>query len=158
MALTLLTEMPDAARYDIKILATDIDPNVLATAEAGIYEPSLLEPVPDGMRRNWFTPLNDGSGRMRANDELRNLISFNKLNLIGSWPMKGKFQVVFCRNVVIYFENDTQEAIWSRFVPLMDDDAVLYIGHSERVSGPAEAHLINGGITIYRKCGAGGEK
>jgi chemotaxis protein methyltransferase CheR len=85
MALTLLTEMPDAARYDIKILATDIDPNVLATAEAGIYEPSLLEPVPDGMRRNWFTPLNDGSGRMRANDELRNLISFNKLNLIGSW-------------------------------------------------------------------------
>ncbi|MDD2705805.1 MAG: protein-glutamate O-methyltransferase, partial [Acidocella sp.] len=124
MALTLLSEMPDAGRYDIKILATDIDPNVLATGEAGIYEDSLLEPVPAAMRKTWFTPVN--GGQMRANDELRALISFRKLNLIGSWPMKGKFQAVFCRNVVIYFENNTQEAIWSRFVPLMDDNVVLY--------------------------------
>jgi chemotaxis protein methyltransferase CheR len=153
MALTLLSEMPDAGRYDIKILATDIDPNVLATGEAGIYEDSLLEPVPVAMRKAWFTPVN--GGQMRAKDELRSLISFRKLNLIGSWPMKGKFQAVFCRNVVIYFENDTQEAIWSRFVPLMDDNAVLYIGHSERVSGPAEAYLHSDGITIYRKCGGG---
>jgi chemotaxis protein methyltransferase CheR len=157
MALTLLAGMPDAGRYDIKILATDIDPNVLATGEAGVYENSLLEPVPAPMRKTWFSPMNDESGRMRANDELRSLISFRKLNLIGSWPMKGKFQAVFCRNVVIYFENDTQETIWSRFVPLMAEDAALYIGHSERVSGPAEAHLRSDGVTIYCKR-AGGTK
>lgn len=151
MALTILSVMPDAYRYDVKILATDIDPNVLATGEAGIYEESALELVPAGLRKTWFSPLNDGSGRMRANDELRSLVSFRKLNLIGSWPMRGKFQAIFCRNVVIYFDGDTQEALWSRMMPLLEENGALYIGHSERVSGPAEALLANDGITTYRR-------
>lgn len=151
MALTMLSVMPDAYRYDVKILATDIDPNVLATGEAGIYEESALEPVPAALRKTWFSPLNDGSGRMRANDELRSLVSFRKLNLIGSWPMRGKFQAIFCRNVVIYFDGDTQEALWSRMMPLLEENGALYIGHSERVSGPAEELLANDGITTYRK-------
>ena len=70
--------------------------------------------------------------------KLRALVSFRKLNLIGDWPMRGKFQAIFCRNVVIYFENDTQEKIWSRIAAAADPDGALYIGHSERVSGPAE--------------------
>ena len=155
MALTVLALVPEAARYDVKILATDIDPNVLAVGEAGVYDEAALEPVPAALRRNWFTPVNGGSGRLRANDELRSLISFRKLNLIGSWPMRGRFQAIFCRNVVIYFDNGTQEALWSRMAPLLEENGALYIGHSERVSGPAEAQFANDGITTYRKRGGG---
>jgi chemotaxis protein methyltransferase CheR len=154
MALTLLQIMPDAPRYDIRILATDIDSNVLATGAAGCYEESLLEPVPAALRKTWFTPA--GNGQMQANHVLRSLVSFKKLNLIGNWPMRHKFQVMFCRNVVIYFELPTQEQIWSHMMPLLDDNGTLYIGHSERISGPAENFLRTDGITIYRKSGKGG--
>ena len=158
IALTLLSVMPDAPRHDVKILATDIDPNVLATGEAGIYDASALEPVPMSLRKAWFSSLNDGTGCLRANDELRGLVSFRKLNLIGSWPMRGKFHAIFCRNVVIYFDGDTQEAVWSRMTPLLEDNGALYIGHSERVSGPAEALFVNDGITTYRKRRSGEKK
>jgi chemotaxis protein methyltransferase CheR len=151
MALTLLGLMPDAPRFDIRILATDIDTNVLATGAAGIYEDSLLEPVPAPLRKTWFTAA--GPGQMQANDALRSLVSFKKLNLIGNWPMRGTFQVIFCRNVVIYFELATQEQIWAKMMPLLEDQGALYIGHSERISGSAEAVLRNDGITIYRKTG-----
>jgi chemotaxis protein methyltransferase CheR len=154
MALTLLSVMPDAPRFDIRILATDIDSNVLAAGAAGIYEETLLEPVPAALRKNWFTVA--GKGQLQANDTLRKLISFKKLNLIGHWPMRGKFQIIFCRNVVIYFELATQEKIWSHMMPLLEEQGALYIGHSERISGPAESLLRSDGITIYRKSGKGG--
>ncbi|WP_298283859.1 protein-glutamate O-methyltransferase CheR [Acidocella sp.] len=155
MALTLLEAMPDAARLDVRILATDIDPNMLREGEDGIYEDGLLEGVPPAMRRAHFTRQPDG--RWRVSEEVRRLVRFRRLNLIGHWPMKAKFQAVFCRNVVIYFDGQTQETIWSRFVPLLDDGGALYIGHSERVTGPAEPQFQNDGITIYRKLGAGGK-
>ncbi|MDE8347116.1 MAG: protein-glutamate O-methyltransferase [Acidocella sp.] len=158
MALTLLSVMPDAAKYDVKILATDIDPNMLKAGAEGIYDEAALEPVPASLRERWFRALNDGTGRRQAVDEMRKLVSFKKLNLIGSWPIRNKFHAVFCRNVAIYFENDTQEMIWSRFFPLLEDQAALYIGHSERVSGLAEALLRSDGITIYRPNGAKGAR
>ena len=156
MALTLLSVLPDAGRYDVKILATDIDPNVLRVGAEGIYDEAALEPVPAGLRTRWFAPLKDGTGRVRVAAELKALVSFKKLNLIGNWPMRGKFDAIFCRNVVIYFENDTQEAIWAKMLPLLDVNGALYIGHSERVSGLAEAGLRSDGITVYRKRAAGG--
>jgi chemotaxis protein methyltransferase CheR len=151
MALTLLGLMPDAPRFDIRILATDIDTNVLAAGAAGIYDEQLLEPVPAGLRKTWFNPA--GPGLMQANDTLRSLVSFKKLNLIGNWPMRGSFQIIFCRNVVIYFELATQEQIWAKMMPLLEEQGGLYIGHSERISGSAEQILRNDGITIYRKSG-----
>jgi chemotaxis protein methyltransferase CheR len=153
MALTLLQIMPDAPRYDIRILATDIDSNVLAVGAAGHYEEALLEPVPVALRKAWFIPV--GNGQMQANDVLRSLISFKKLNLIGNWPMRCKFQAIFCRNVVIYFELPTQEQIWARMMPLLEENGALYIGHSERISGATENLLRNDGITIYRKSDRG---
>lgn len=155
MALTLLGAMPDAPRFDIRILATDIDANVLAAGAAGIYEESLLEPVPAALRNNWFTPA--GRGHMQASETLRGIVSFKKLNLIGQWPMRGKFQIIFCRNVVIYFEQATQEQIWSHMMPLLEGQGALYIGHSERIGGAAESALHSDGITIYRKSGKGGD-
>ena len=157
VGLTLLQEMPDAGEYDIRILATDIDPNVLTVASTGIYDESQLTPVPEEMRRKWFKPLKDSSKRSQVKSELKQLITFRQLNLIGSWPMKETYQVIFCRNVVIYFDSKTQEAIWSRFHPMMEGGGTLYIGHSERISGSIEKHFLNDGATIYRTH-SGGEK
>lgn len=152
MAMTLLSLMPDAANHDVRILATDIDPNVVAEGRRGVYADGLVEPVPAELRNRWLKPAGDklGAKQWSVADELRDLVAFRELNLIGDWPMKGKFDAIFCRNVVIYFENDTQSRIWSRFIPLMTAPAALYIGHSERVIGPAANHLRADGITTYR--------
>jgi chemotaxis protein methyltransferase CheR len=147
IALTILSLMPDAANYDIKILGTDIDPNIIQLGQAGVYDMDALAPVPADLRQRWFSP--EATGGMRANEPLRNLVSFRRLNLIGHWPMQGTFQAIFCRNVVIYFDNDTQSQIWSRMTPLLAPHAAFYIGHSERITGPAEASLRSDGITTY---------
>ncbi|HTI00236.1 MAG TPA: protein-glutamate O-methyltransferase CheR [Acidisoma sp.] len=148
MAMTILSLMPEAHRHDIRILATDVDPNMIAFGQAGIYQSAALESIPGALRSRWFTNL--GSGDMQAGDELQSLVSFRKLNLIGNWPMSGRFHAIFCRNVVIYFNQETQSRIWERIAPLLDPNAALYIGHSERVSGPAERLLKSDGITTYR--------
>ncbi len=151
IALTILSLMPEAAQYDIRVLATDIDPNMIAMGREGVYSEAALRPVPPDLRRRWFTPVrtSDGSA-FGASEEMRAIVAFRELNLIGAWPMKGRFQAIFCRNVVIYFEEATQSRIWSRFVPLLTAGGHLYIGHSERVSGPAMADFQPEGITTYR--------
>jgi chemotaxis protein methyltransferase CheR len=151
IALTILSLLPEAGRHDIKILATDIDPNMIAAGKAASYEPGAIAGVPAALCQRWFAPAKDAPGALRAGEDLRGLVTFKKLNLIGDWPMKGLFDAIFCRNVVIYFENDTQSKIWSRMVPLLSADGALYIGHSERVSGPAERDLTSDGITTYRR-------
>jgi chemotaxis protein methyltransferase CheR len=148
IAMTILGVMPDAGRYDIKVLATDIDPNMIAFGQEAIYSDSAAESIPTALRSRWF--LSNGSGAFKAGDELRSLVSFRRLNLIGSWPMSGRFQAIFCRNVVIYFDHDTQAKIWERMAPLLEPGGALYIGHSERVTGSAERLLKSEGITTYR--------
>ncbi|MNU58667.1 protein-glutamate O-methyltransferase CheR [uncultured Brevundimonas sp.] len=149
MALTVLDVLPEAADLDVRILATDIDPNMVAEGAAGVYSDELLSPVPASGRKH-FEPLAGRPGLFSADETLRRLVSFRELNLIGDWPMRGKFDVIFCRNVVIYFDDATQEMVWGRFTPIMNPGATLYIGHSERVSGPATAQLQTCGLTAYR--------
>lgn len=148
MALTILDVLPEAADLDVRILATDIDPNMVAEGHAGIYTDELLSPVPASGRKH-FLPVNGQPGLFSADDTLRRLVKFRELNLIGDWPMKGRFDVIFCRNVVIYFDDATQERIWNRFVPIMNPGSMLYIGHSERVSGTASSQLQTCGLTAY---------
>lgn len=148
IAMTILSVMPDAGRYDIKVLATDIDPNMIAFGQEAIYPDSAVDSIPAALRSRWF--LSNGSGAFKAGDELRGLVSFRRLNLIGSWPMTGRFHAIFCRNVVIYFDHDTQAKIWERMAPLLEPGGALYIGHSERVTGSAERLLKSEGITTYR--------
>ena len=151
IALTILSVLPNAASYDIKVLATDIDPYMVAEGTAGTYSDSIMAPVPADLRRQWFTQTRGANGKSwTANEALRSIVSFRELNLIGNWPMRGRFDAIFCRNVVIYFEEDTQAQLWSRFVPLITAGGHLYIGHSERVCGPAAASFDNAGITTYR--------
>lgn len=151
MALTLLSLLPEAADLDVRILATDIDPNMVAQGSDGTYSEEALQPAPATLWRRYFdrTP----GGMWRAGEQLRRLVSFRELNLIGDWPMKGRFDAIFCRNVVIYFDDATQERVWKRFIPVMNPGATLYIGHSERVGGPATAQLQTCGLTTYKLAG-----
>lgn len=154
IALTVLSLMPDADQFDIKILATDIDPNMIAEGQAGIYAKQILDAVPPDLRSRWFVPawpcaqLDEAS--FVAGRELRELVVFRELNLFGSWPMKGPFQAIFCRNVAIYFQDDSQARLWSRFAPMLAPGGRLYIGHSERLAGPAAAAFETEGVTTYR--------
>jgi chemotaxis protein methyltransferase CheR len=150
-AMTILALAPEAASLDIKILATDIDPNMVADARAGIYAENLLTGIPDDYRRRWTAPAAGRPGAVQIGDEARALITFNELNLIGEWPMKGRFDAIFCRNVAIYFDDSTQARLWSRFAPLVAPGGRLYIGHSERIGGPAAACFEPDGITTYRR-------
>ena len=156
MAMTVLSVLPNAADLDVRILATDIDPNMVAEGAAGLYVEEALDAAPPLLRHRYFEKAGMGPlGRpmLSAGPELRDLVSFRELNLIGDWPMRGKFDVIFCRNVVIYFDDETQERVWNRFLPAMTADGVLYIGHSERVSGPASAKLRTSGLTTYQRVG-----
>lgn len=154
IALAVLSLMPEAASHDIKILATDIDPHMVAKGRSGVYSPAELGDMPLELKRRWFEAIpGDGRGHLCANEDLRALVAFRELNLIGNWPMRGPFHAIFCRNVVIYFEEATQSQLWSRIVPLLPPGGCLYIGHSERVSGPALAALESVDITTYRTRG-----
>lgn len=154
IALTVLSQMPDAADFDFRILATDIDPKILAVARIGAYDANALETVAPAMRKQWFREV-DISGRRKfeIDERVRRLITFNELNLMAQWPFKGNFNVIFCRNVAIYFDEPTQMRLWSRFASLLDNGGHLYIGHSERVSGEAKDLFNNIGITTYRYAG-----
>lgn len=134
---------------DFRILATDIDTDILARAEAGIYPAEPLERLPSDVR-----PLlkceQAGRGEVRIADDLRRLIAFKRLNLIESWPMRGPFDGIFCRNVFIYFDTQTKAAILDRFVDLLAPGGFLYLGHSESLPTPhPKLRLI--GRTIYER-------
>ena len=155
IALTLLGLDPNAAGLDIKILATDIDPRVVDEARRGVYSEATLADIPQDLRKRYFTPA-EGRGEWEVAEDMRRLISFRTLNLNADWPMPGRFGIIFCRNVVIYFDEPTQQTVWSRFAAKLEPNGWLYIGHSERVTGPATARFVSEGVTAYRlKNGSG---
>jgi chemotaxis protein methyltransferase CheR len=160
IALTVLSMLQNVADYDFRILATDIDPKILALARAGAYDETALETVNPAMRKQWFKEVDIGGRRkFQVDDRVKRLITFNELNLMAQWPFKGPFDVIFCRNVVIYFDEPTQVKIWSRFAGLLPEGGHLYIGHSERVSGDPKNLFDNTGITTYKYIGkSGGRK
>lgn len=151
VALTLLGLEPKAGALDIKILATDIDPRVVAEGQRGVYVEAALADVPPALKKRYFTPAAGGRGQEWAvADELKQLVSFRTLNLNADWPMQGRFSAILCRNVVIYFDEPTQQRVWSRFASKLEPGGWLYIGHSERVTGPAASRFVSDGITAYR--------
>jgi chemotaxis protein methyltransferase CheR len=154
IALTVLSVFPDAPELDIRILATDLNPNVVAHGKCGEYRKEGLTELPKGMRARWLETVAGDPDSLRVSDAARSLVAFRELNLMGSWPFKGPFDAIFCRNVAIYFDHETQELIWRRLSNLLTDNGTLYIGHSERVSGSALKSLSADGVTSYRKKGS----
>ena len=149
LALTILDMIPNAAELDILVLATDIDPNVLAHAERGVYRASQLEYIPLALRRNRLqTVRTETEMSFRIGEEVRALVRFRELNLLGPWPMNRKFDAIFCRNVMIYFDEQTQHNLCARYGGALNAGGVLYVGHSERVDGDLPFELV--GQTTYR--------
>jgi chemotaxis protein methyltransferase CheR len=150
IAATVAAALPDAQRYDLRILATDIDRMVLQRVDAASYSRDALSGLPPDKSRLLFGD-SLGSGDLRISESLRRLVACKPLNLQAEWPMRGPFDVIFCRNVVIYFDKLTQERLWLRFKDLLARGGYLIIGHSERLSGAALADFVTEGITAYRR-------
>lgn len=135
IALTILDAIPDADKRDILVLASDLDPNMIRRGESGDYGANQVESVPSPLLGKWFeTHKADGKVTYSVAPRIRDLVRFRELNLLGHWPMKGQFDVIFCRNVMIYFDEPTQNDIWHRFATLLRPGGHLFIGHSERIS------------------------
>ncbi|GGY31409.1 CheR family methyltransferase [Pseudoduganella albidiflava] len=134
----------------VHIIATDIDTNVLATAANGIYPIERIEKLTAEQQRRFFLKgKGDKAGMVRARPELRQLITYRPLNLLEErWDIRGPFDVIFCRNVMIYFDKATQRKILSRFVPLMKPDGLLFAGHSENFLYVSDSLKLRG-KTVY---------
>ena len=142
----------DLDKLDIRILATDIDPAMIACGTRAIYNAAALEAIPDKLRRKYVEAAPEG-GRIIA--PLRSLVSFRELNLHHNWPMKGRFDIIFCRNVMIYFDPSAQAKLWTRFEAQLAPGGWLFAGHSERVPLGAGSRLVTAGVTTYRLPEAG---
>jgi len=151
IAMVLRDALPAGQGWDAKILATDIDSNVLAKAQQGVYAEERASGVPERyQRRSFRRGQGDNAGMLRVSDEVRSLITFRQLNLMQEWPMRGPFDVIFCRNVVIYFDKPTQRRLFDRYADLLVDGGHLFIGHSETLFKVSERFTLIG-RTIYRK-------
>jgi chemotaxis protein methyltransferase CheR len=153
LAMVAAETVPAATRWDLKILATDIDSDVIAAASRGVYTLDRLNSVPQERLRRFFQRgVGDNEGSALAKPELRSSITFRTLNLLHTWPMRGPFDVIFCRNVMIYFDQATREKLVNRFGEMLAPGGYLCIGHSESIhGGGAPFKLV--GKTIYRRHG-----
>ena len=151
LAVVLRENFPKNSGWDVRILATDIDTNVLQTAKDGVYSLDRVKNISPERLKKWFLK---GTGAHKdtaiAKDELKEVIRFRQLNLMGQWPIKKKFDVIFCRNVIIYFDKPTQRVLVDRYANLLEKDGHLFLGHSESLFKVTERfNLI--GKTIYQK-------
>ena len=149
MAMTLVDTFGSFAP-PVSIVATDLDTNVLTKAEAGVYPVERVEKLAaDVVKRFFLKGTGAQSGFVRVRPELRAMISFRPLNLLGdSWPIHGPLDAIFCRNVMIYFDKETQLKILQRFAPLLRTQGLLFAGHSENFHNAAHLFKLRG-KTIY---------
>ncbi|MBI3144261.1 MAG: chemotaxis protein CheR [Pseudogulbenkiania sp.] len=144
IAMTALEAVPGAR---VSIAATDLDTTVLETGRKGIYPADKISRLSAGHATRFFDRLADGSYQAKA--ALRSMISFSRLNLIDStWPLRKQYDAIFCRNVMIYFDRDTQLAVLKKFAPLLKPDGLLFVGHSENFYFAADLFKLRG-KTVY---------
>jgi chemotaxis protein methyltransferase CheR len=152
IAITLMEIMKDQlSDWDVKILATDIDSNVLAIGQQGIYDGKRLEEIPTALKTSYFQQGTGGNlNNVKVEDEIKELITFKQLNLLHEWPMKGPFDAIFCRNVIIYFDKKTQRELFARYFDMLAPGGLFFLGHSENL-GNYQQCFENVGRTIFRK-------
>ncbi|MCF4097560.1 CheR family methyltransferase [Maritalea mediterranea] len=146
IAMALLSAFPQLKSWDMRILATDIDTDVVRRAQTGVYKENDLAGL-SAERSKFFEPL--GNGDVQIPEFIRKTIAFKPLNLMHEWPMKGPFDAIFCRNVAIYFNKPTQERMFTRMGELLAPHGFLYIGHSENLNSVSEKFKLVG-KTIYK--------
>ncbi|HYE01417.1 MAG TPA: protein-glutamate O-methyltransferase CheR [Alphaproteobacteria bacterium] len=149
IAMTLQGLMPDLGRWDARVLATDIDTAVLDAAAKGRYRADAADGIPDEWRRRFVEPGRGGAPFAIA-PAVRRLVTFKPLNLIEDWPMRGPFDAIFCRNVLIYFDRGDRIRTVDRFAGLLAEGGFLYLGHSESLFG-ISSRFRQVGPTTYRR-------
>lgn len=149
IAMTLLESGIDRRSWDARVLATDLNTDVLASAIAGFYSGEACEKLPNDLRKR-FTDFELREDKYSIKPEVKDLITFKQLNLLGDWPMKQMFDVIFCRNVLIYFDNETKNKLIGRFCRILKPGGWLYLGHSETLNN-SDHGLVLAGRTIYRR-------
>jgi len=152
LAISLQSTMAEALRdWDARILATDLDSNVLATASAGIYKAERIKDLDPQLCKKWFKRgIGSNSEFVKTHPQLKELITFKQLNLLHEWPVNGPFDIIMCRNVLIYFDKATQKNLVERFNQLLRPGGLLILGHSESI-GKSFANLELKGHTIFEK-------
>jgi chemotaxis protein methyltransferase CheR len=136
----------------LKILATDIDTQVLEKGLNGVYTQEQVAAIDKKLLKEYFLKgTGENQGFFKVKDFLKNIVFFRRLNLlVDAYPMKKKFDVIFCRNVIIYFDKDTQRKLFDNFSRYLKDDGYLLVGHSENISSVTDKFFL-AGRTIYRK-------
>jgi chemotaxis protein methyltransferase CheR len=151
IAMTVKSAPVDFSRWDLRILATDLDTDMVAKGAAGRYRAADAEGIPTELAAKFTDEVATPSGpEIRMRDGLKQLIAFKQLNLMGDWPMRGPFDAIFCRNVMIYFDHPTKARLIDRYAELLRPDGWLYIGHSESLSKVSDRFQLVG-RTIYRR-------
>ena len=151
IAITLRQALGQTSTWDARVLATDLDSNVVATAKAGIYDASRINNLPENVWKRWFKKgRNDLEGKIKLDSDIQKMITFKQLNLMNDWPMKGPFDYIFCRNVVIYFNKDTQRVLFNRFAEKLAPNGYLFVGHSESLHKVTDRFKLIG-HTIYQR-------
>lgn len=151
IAMTVCESLPDLRRWDVKILATDIDSAILARAEQGLYGPTRVKGLDAGLLHRHFTVDEEqGEPQYRAGADISSLITFKRLNLMHELPMRGPLDAIFCRNVIIYFDKETQKSLFERIARLQRPGDLLFLGHSESLFKVCDDYTLIG-KTIYRR-------
>lgn len=154
LAMCLLGSSRFEARWafdaDVKFLATDLSPKVVASVSKAVYSDFTVKPIPEAYRREWMRPEGEDFAIV---EDMRRMVTARELNLFTAWPMRQQYDVIFCRNVMIYFDDQAKAELIDRFAQLLRPGGYLYIGHSERLIGPSAGSFSCCGQTIYRKEG-----
>jgi chemotaxis protein methyltransferase CheR len=151
IAMTIKGRGDIADDADIRILATDLDSTVLETAKKAAYPQEKLKCIPPHQAKRWFLKGSErNTGLVQVKPAVRSLVAFRRLNLLDDWPMRGPFDAIFCRNVVIYFDKATQQQLVDRFADMLVDGGFLFLGHSESLFKVSERFCLVG-QTIYQK-------
>lgn len=145
-----LRENFNLSGWDCKILATDLDSKVIEKGQQGIYGVDRIESLPMEQKKRWFLHDRNHTDVVKVKPELQSLIRFKRLNLLEKWPMKGTFDLIFCRNVVIYFNEETQAILFDRYADMLKPGGYLIIGHSESLNRVCQRFKAIG-KTIYQK-------
>lgn len=151
IAISLLEAIPDIDSWDIKILATDLDTQALSAAANGTYPGDRVSDLDPRLLKRWFLRgRGQFSRQVRVAPKVQEFVHFRRLNLIGDWPMQGPFDVIFCRNVVIYFSPESKKTLISRFGKLQHPGSHLVVGHSENLTSITDCYAPVG-RTIYKR-------
>lgn len=150
LAASLIRAFPEAVKHDIRILATDIDQNVLQRAETAEYARPPKSLVSDELSRIMFEEVRGSEDRVRIRRTLRDLVSVRYLNFFDPWPVTGPFHAIFCRNAAIYMDSSAQAVLWSGLSRVLHPEGMLFIGHSERLTPELNATYAQIGRNAYR--------